>query len=118
MSGPAGSGVLPADVAPPGGKLEVRAVEARPPSRARTSCAASAAHSLIATNLVTRVHGGAGDQQYCHEGVTLPAPAPRIGQCLQPLIALNAAYRAAHRRPATGAVGFVKLRGALRLYSC
>ncbi len=30
-------------------------------------------------------HGGAGDQQYCHEGVTLPAPAPRIGQCPQPL---------------------------------
>lgn len=31
-------------------------------------------------------HGGTGDQQHCHEGVTLSAPAPRIGQCPQPLI--------------------------------
>jgi hypothetical protein len=29
-------------------------------------------------------HGGTGSQQYCHEGVTLPAPAPRIGQRGQP----------------------------------
>lgn len=29
-------------------------------------------------------HGGTGSQQYCHEGVTLPAPALRIGQRGQP----------------------------------
>lgn len=73
-------------VAPLGGTRTARAVAVRAPEPGQ-DVLRRVGRPLVDRHETPRPmrHGGAGDQRYCHEGMTLPAPTPRIGQRGQPI---------------------------------